>query len=124
MSDAKNILELYVENVRAPQMIAFEDGSKRWLVNGMYHRQDGPAIERPDGEKMWVFLGMVHRLDGAAVEKADGSKEWWVSGRQYRSIADWAEAALQYERRDHHNTPTQEDIDAKIAQVMRQDLFN
>jgi hypothetical protein len=124
MSDARNILELYVENVRSPQMHVFEDGSKRWLVNGMYHRLDGPAIERPDGEKMWVFLGMVHRLDGAAVEKADGGKEWWVSGRQYRSIADWARAALQYERKEYHEEPTQEDVDDKIAQVMNKDLFD
>lgn len=123
MSDARNILELYVENVNTPQMHEFADGSKRWIVNGMYHRQDGPAIEEADGKKMWMHLGMVHRLDGAAIEKADGAKEWWVSGRQYHSIVNWAEAALQYERRDHRNKPTQEDIDAKIAQVMQADLF-
>ena len=25
----------------------------QWLLNGKYHREDGPAIEYPDGSKTW-----------------------------------------------------------------------
>lgn len=123
MSDARNILELYVENIRTPQMNVYNDGSKRWTVNGMYHRQDGPAIEQTDGKKMWLQLGMMHRLDGAAVEESDGKKEWWVSGNEYKNIEQWAKAALKYESK-HNEEPSQQDVDDKIAAAMQQDLFD
>jgi len=35
-------------------------GNKRWYINGVYHREDGPAIK------------YYH-----------GTKEWWLHGEQY-----------------------------------------
>ncbi len=37
-----------------------------WFVNGVHHREDGPAIEQPDGTKYWIVNGIRHRLNGPA----------------------------------------------------------
>ena len=58
-----------------------EDGTKHWkLPNGLLHREDGPAVEKPDGDKWWYINGMSHREDGPAVECYDGTKEYWNYG--------------------------------------------
>ena len=35
----------------------YESGRKAWYINGEYHREDGPAIERADGTKSWYING-------------------------------------------------------------------
>ncbi len=32
-------------------------GSKEWYLNGKYHREDGPAVERANGDKVWYLNG-------------------------------------------------------------------
>jgi hypothetical protein len=66
-------------------------GTKRWYLNGQYHRTDGPAIEFADGAKWWYLNGRRHRTDGPATEEADGSKEWFLND-QYYSFDQWLEA--------------------------------
>ena len=44
--------------------------------NGLFHREDGPAIEYTDGTKKWLINGMYHREDGPAIEWSDGAK-WY-----------------------------------------------
>lgn len=55
-------------------------GNKAWYVDGKCHRSDGPAIEWADGDKEWRVDGNRHRLDGPAVEYASGYKEWYIMG--------------------------------------------
>lgn len=55
-------------------------GTRRWRLDGLLHRTDGPAFEQADGHKAWCAHGNLHRTDGPAVEFADGSKGWWVKG--------------------------------------------
>ena len=43
--------------MKKPQIKYYKDGSKVWLVNGDYHREDGPAIEFPSGTKYWYLNG-------------------------------------------------------------------
>ena len=59
------------------------DGSKDWFLNGKEHRTDGPAVEWSDGSKEWYLNGKEHRTDGPAVEWSDGSKEWYLNGKEY-----------------------------------------
>jgi hypothetical protein len=59
-----------------------EYGTKRWLLNGKRHREDGPAVEWADGDKHWFLNGKPHREDGPATEYADGSKSWYVDGEK------------------------------------------
>jgi hypothetical protein len=65
-------------------MIVDKFGTKRWYVNGEYHREDGPAAEWADGSKLWFLNGNLHRQDGPAIESADGRKEWWINGNLHR----------------------------------------
>jgi hypothetical protein len=59
------------------------DGYKEWWVNGQLHREDGPAIIGVRGYKAWYIKGKRHRVDGPAVIYRDGSKCWLLKGRQY-----------------------------------------
>ena len=62
-----------------------DDGNKRWYNEfGLYHREDGPAVEFYHGGKQWWVDGQLHRLDGPAVEYKDGTKEWHVNGKLHR----------------------------------------
>jgi len=33
-------------------------GRKEWILDNMFHRIDGPAIEYPDGRKSWYLDGV------------------------------------------------------------------
>ena len=36
----------------------YPNGSKFWYLNGVSHREDGPAVERYDGTKYWYLNGV------------------------------------------------------------------
>ena len=38
----------------------------RYYLNGKFHRENGPAVEREDGTSMWYLNGKLHREDGPA----------------------------------------------------------
>ena len=40
-----------------PEMKVDSDGTKRWVLNGKLHREDGPAVERSNGSKFWYLHG-------------------------------------------------------------------
>jgi hypothetical protein len=61
-----------------------EWGTKRWFLNGILHRENGPAIERASGTKEWLLHGKHHREDGPAVEHANGYKEWSLNDKTHR----------------------------------------
>ena len=66
-------------------------GTKRWFLNGIYHREDGPAIEHHDGTKYWFKCGATHRLDGPAIIYHDGRVNWCVNGYSIMNIIEnWA----------------------------------
>ena len=59
-------------------------GNKEWRnVDGVVHREDGPAIEWKDGTKSWYLNGQRHREDGPAVEWKDGTKSWYLNDKEY-----------------------------------------
>jgi len=59
-----------------------EDGDKRWTLNGLLHREDGPALEYTNGSTLWYHHGALHRLDGPAEEWVNGYKYWWYQGER------------------------------------------
>jgi hypothetical protein len=59
----------------------YTSGDKCWYLNGLLHREDGPAIEYGNGDKYWYLNGKLHREDGPAIEWADGDKYWWLNGK-------------------------------------------
>jgi len=60
----------------------YSDGSKRWFLNDLLHRLDGPAIEYPNGYKRWYIEGQLHREDGPAIDGADGIKFWFIKNKR------------------------------------------
>jgi hypothetical protein len=61
----------------------YPDGDKFWFLNGEYHREDGPAIEKTNGTKIWYLNDKCHREDGPAVECANGDKIWYLNSKCY-----------------------------------------
>ena len=60
------------------------DGTKRWILNGYYHREDGPAIDMPNGAKYWYINGLLHREDGPAIDWPDGITIWYIKDNRHR----------------------------------------
>jgi hypothetical protein len=54
------------------------NGDKHYFLNGIHHREDGPAMEH-DGVKSWWINGFLHRTDGPAIEYANGDKYWYIN---------------------------------------------
>jgi hypothetical protein len=61
---------------------AYTDGTKCWFLNGLRHREDGPAMEASDGCKDWYLNGLRHREDGPARDYSDGYKAWYLNGKR------------------------------------------
>jgi len=79
-------------------MERYDDGTvkrEEWLVDGKYHRTDGPALVqyRPDGSveyEMWFVDDKCHRADGPALVqyRPDGTvelEEWYADGKCRRA---------------------------------------
>jgi hypothetical protein len=60
------------------------NGTRKWLLDGKFHREDGPAVEYADGDRYWYLNGKRHREDGPAIEYADGSRFWYLNGERHR----------------------------------------
>ena len=60
-----------------------KSGSRFYVFNGHYHREDGPAAEWANGDRIWWRHDKIHRTDGPAVELANGYKSWYINGEEY-----------------------------------------
>ena len=41
--------------MKKPEFSVNVFGTKQWILNEKYHREDGPAIERANGSKSWYL---------------------------------------------------------------------
>jgi len=69
---------------KSPFSYVDDEGTKFWLKNGSYHREDGPAVEWSNGGKLWYLDGKLHREDGPAIERGSGTKHWYLNGSLHR----------------------------------------
>jgi hypothetical protein len=53
---------------------------RAWYREGLWHREDGPALIFSDGSCVYYRHGLRHRVDGPAVDMASGHQEWWIDG--------------------------------------------
>ena len=60
-------------------------GNKRYYLNNLLHREDGPAIEQVSGYKAWYKNGKYHREDGPAIEYPNGDELWYLNDVYYGS---------------------------------------
>lgn len=63
--------------------IEYDNGDRHWYLNGKRHREDGPALESITDVKEWFANDKRHRIDGPAIERSD-RKEWWLKGKRHR----------------------------------------
>jgi hypothetical protein len=68
---------------KQPELVISENGTKEWYLNGVLHREDGPAVEWVSGYKAWYKNGKLPRTDGPAIETF-----WWLNGYPY-SKEEW-----------------------------------
>ena len=66
-------------------MIIRKNGNQEWWINGVRHRDNGPAIETKDGTNIWYQHGKIHRENGPALTTANGYCEWRINDRLHRS---------------------------------------
>jgi len=74
-------------------LITDKSGNKFWYKDGLYHREDGPAIQLVSLTKAWYINGKLHRLDGPAIEYANGDKKWYKDDLLHREdgpAVEWA----------------------------------
>ena len=59
-----------------PEHIIEADGYEYWLLNGVLHRTDGPAMIYPDGEQRWYLNGKRYYFSDwlAALDADDKAK--------------------------------------------------
>jgi hypothetical protein len=62
----------------------YDNGEVHWYLNGMRHREDGPASTYASGHTEWYRHGKFHREDGPAVEFRDGTRNWYIDGLLHR----------------------------------------
>ena len=71
-------------------------GTKRYYIKGtgIYHREDGAAVEYANGDKSWYQYGKYHRLDGPAVECTNGYREFWINNKHIENVRSIEEAII------------------------------
>lgn len=68
----------------------YPDGIKCWIVDGKYHRTDGPAVLSGDGkEYYWYKYNMLHRIGGPAGVKGNVEK-YFIDGNEYTPHEYWS----------------------------------
>ena len=62
------------------RVVVEPDGTRRYRLNGVLHRQLGPAVIFENGTEIWYQRGERHRLGGPAVTMNTGEQHWYLSG--------------------------------------------
>ncbi len=83
-----------------------------YMVNGVVHRHNGPAMYIGDECERYYINGKLHREDGPAVRHKDGNMEYWFNNIRYtdktfRYEYDWKKQKWIVEQR---NTRTRRQI--------------
>lgn len=105
-----------VDDTDLPPTHVLEDGTKEWRVEGLLHRNNGPArvtasgfeewYQRdkkhrvgapaaystgPNPSEWWYQNGLLHRDDGGPAFKGDGGRylAWWFEGQEISNDHWW-----------------------------------
>lgn len=70
------------------------DNRVEYYIDGLLHRDCGPAIEFNDGTKEWYKWGKLHREDGPAYEGVNGYKAYWLNGVKYKRLNEFNIATI------------------------------
>ena len=73
----ENVWTLTREHCNEPSPFVCSNGHTYWHDNGIITRKDGPAVEHTDGFKMYLVDGKFHRVEGPALLNNSGAKLWY-----------------------------------------------
>lgn len=59
-------------------------GIVEYTLNGLLHREDGPALIYPRSSLFWYKHGKMHRTDGPAAIWASGTMTWFKNGKEVK----------------------------------------
>ena len=71
-------------------------GTKRYYVNNILHRENGPAVVYVNGDTGWFKNGNLHREDGPAVEYTNGAKFWYLNNIFYGKNGDFTNKSWKF----------------------------
>jgi len=60
--------------------VVHANGSVKYYVDGVRHREGGPACVYVNGTEKWYRNGLRHRDDGPAATYPDGRRIWFIDG--------------------------------------------
>jgi len=64
-------------------------GFEEWRLDGILHRNRGPAVIHNDGYREYWVDGKLHRVGGPAVQWKNGDYLWYIHGKEYKSRKDY-----------------------------------
>jgi len=66
------------------------NGDIGYYLNGILHRDDGPAFIYPNGNMYYYLNGERHREDGPAIIWNDGSLAYYINNNDItKEVKDW-----------------------------------
>jgi hypothetical protein len=73
-------------------LIVYENGNKFWYKNGKWNSKES-YVKQVDN---WLIKGVLHREDGPAVKWPDGRDEWWLDNFCYggKKPKNWKKLVL------------------------------
>lgn len=95
-------------------------GNVSYKLDGKFHREDGPAVERANGGKSWFLNGKRHREDGPAIEFADGDKSWYLHGKHCKST--YASGEVVVEKQNSFEVEYLEELENGQTFIQDEDL--
>lgn len=85
----------YHNFIKGAHKVGYSGGTVVYYVDGLKHREDGPAVEYPKGGKEWWIHGRRHRINGPAIHQTNGEKYWYINDKSYKEQDYWIEVAKQ-----------------------------
>ena len=64
--------------------VIYSNGTQEWYFNGKLHREDGPAVISKSYDA-WYINGKKHRENGPAVIWTNGDQVWYLNGERHRT---------------------------------------
>ncbi len=68
----------------APAVIGKNNGRMEWWIEGLRHREYGPAVVDIYGSMTWYYYGLRHNVGAPAVIDKNGNCEWYQFGKLHR----------------------------------------
>jgi hypothetical protein len=75
-----------------PSLTISDNGNQHWRVNGVRHREDGPALTTVTGYQAWYINDLLHRIDGPAIMGPEDFLAWYIGGEDITcEVERWME---------------------------------